>query len=156
MESTTAQKSGAGTSAGLENEGSEVAAQAREKTQELKSQATDKLKEQVDQRSTQIGDEAEGFASAVRTTAEQLRIKGKTGQAEMVDQAADRVDRVGGYLRDSSADRIFSDVEGFAQRRPWLVGASAAVVGFLASRLLKASSGRRFDSRAQYDGQGGR
>ena len=88
------------------------------------------------------------IADAMRRTGEQLRNDGKDGPAKVTDQAAERAERLGGYLRDSDADRILGDVEAFARRQPWAVAAGGVVLGFVASRFLKASSSRRYQASA--------
>ncbi len=114
--------------------------QARQKTEELRGQAGSRLREQVDTRSTQAGDQVQSVAEAVRTTSEQLRGQGQERPATVADQAAEGVERLGGYLRESDADRILGDVEEFARRQPWLIAILGAGVGFVAARFLKASS----------------
>ena len=57
-----------------------------------------------------------------------------------------RAERLGGYLQESDGDRILRDVEDFARRNPWAVAAGGLLVGFAASRMLKASSGDRYRS----------
>jgi hypothetical protein len=129
----------------------EAAGQAKEKAHEAagqaKQQAGSKLREQVDQRSTQAGEQVASTAGDLRSVSEQLRSQGKDTPARLAEQAAERTERVGGYLRDSSSDRILSDVEDFARRQPMAVVAGGLVLGFAASRFLKASSGERY--RAQ-------
>ena len=127
--------------------------QAKDKAQEAAGQAKQKagaqLRSQVDQRSTEAGDRVSGIASDVRSVSDQLRQQGKDQPAKLAEQAADRAERLGGYLRDNDADRILSDVEDFGRRQPWAVIAGGVAVGFLASRFLKASSTRRYDQRSQ-------
>jgi hypothetical protein len=106
--------------------------------------ARDRLREQLDQRSTQAGDEIRSTAHQVRSLAEQLRAQGKDMPARMVEQAADRSESFGTYLRDADGERLLSDVESFARRQPWAVAAGGLALGFAASRLLKASSSRRY------------
>jgi hypothetical protein len=129
----------------------EAAGQAKEKAQEAagqaKQQAGSKLREQVDQRSTQAGEQVATTAGDLRSVSEQLRSQGKDTPARLAEQAAERTERVGGYLRDSDSDKILSDVEDFARRQPLAVVAGGLVLGFAASRFLKASSGERY--RAQ-------
>ncbi len=131
--------------------GQEMASQAQQQVQEkaqvVKSQAGGRLREQVDQRSTQLGEQTQSLAGTVRQTAEQLRNQGNDRHAQVAEQAADRVERMGSYLRDSDGDKILGDVEDFARRRPWVVGGAGALLGFIASRFLKASSGQRYESR---------
>ena len=126
--------------------------QAKDKAQEAAGQAKEKagaqLRAQVDQRSTEAGDRVSGIASDVRSVSEQLREQGKDQPAKLAEQAADRAERLGGYLRDNDADRILGDVEDFGRRQPWAVIAGGVAVGFLASRFLKASSTRRYDQRS--------
>lgn len=119
---------------------SEVQDKAREQAQQAKSQARDKVREQVDQRSTQAGDRIGGAASDARSVADELRRQGKDTPAKYAEQAADRADRLGGYLRDADGDTILRDAEDFARRNPWAVAAGGLALGFVASRLLKASS----------------
>ena len=110
-----------------------------------------RLRQQVDQRSTQAGDQVEAVGRAMKQTSEQLRSEGKETPARAVEQAAQKVEDLGGYLRSADADRILHDVESFARRRPWLTAATGAAVGFVASRFLKASSERRYEGNGQAD-----
>jgi len=110
-------------------------------------EAKGQLRVQVDQRSTQAGEKVSATAQDVRSVSEQLRAQGKDGPAKLADQAAGRAERLGGYLKDSDADRILSDVEDLARRQPWAVVAGGIAVGFVASRFLKASSQQRYQTR---------
>ena len=125
----------------------EVGSQAQEKAQEAKSQASGKLREQIDQRSSQAGEQVSTTAQDVRSVGEQLRQQGKEQPAKLAEQAADRAERLGGYLKDSDADRILRDVEDFGRRQPLAVAAAGLALGFAASRFLKASSTTRYQSR---------
>jgi ElaB/YqjD/DUF883 family membrane-anchored ribosome-binding protein len=136
----------------------EVAGQAQEKAQELAGQAGEQakqaagqaksqLRDQVDQRSTQAGEQVTTQASDIRSVADTLREQGKDKPAQMVEQAADRVESLGSYLTEANADRILHDVEDFARRQPWAVIAGGIALGFAASRFLKASSSERYYSR---------
>ncbi len=122
----------------------QLAGQAQEKAQQLGGQASGRMREQVDTRSTQAGEQVRSLADAMRRTGDTLRNEGKETPARLTDGAAERAERLGGYLTESDADRILSDVEGFARRQPWLVAAGGFVLGLLGSRLLKASSSRRY------------
>jgi hypothetical protein len=124
----------------------EVASQAQDKAREAAGQARGRVREQVDQRSTQIGDQVNSNAGDVRSVAEELRNQGKDAPARYVDQAADRAERLGGYLQNSDGDQILRDVEDFGRRNPWAVAAGGLLLGFAASRLLKASSSQRYQS----------
>jgi vacuolar-type H+-ATPase subunit H len=127
----------------------QVKDQAQEKVQEASGQAKDRLREQVDQRSTQAGERVASAASDARSVGEELRRQGKDQPARLADQAADRAERLGGYLQQSDADRILRDVEDFGRRQPLALVAGGLAVGFVASRFLKASSQRRYASEPQ-------
>ena len=116
----------------------------QEKAKEGVGQARDKVREQVDQRSTQAGEQVRSAAGDVRTVADELRKQGKDAPARYAEQAADRAERLGGYLHDADGDQILRDVEDYARRNPWAVVAGGVALGFMASRLLKASSGERY------------
>jgi hypothetical protein len=124
----------------------EVASQAQDKAREAAGQARGRVSEQVDQRSTQIGEQVKSNAGDVRSVADELRKQGKDTPARYVEQAADRAERVGGYLEDSDGDRILRDVEDFGRRNPWAIAAGGLLLGFAASRMLKASSSQRYQA----------
>jgi hypothetical protein len=125
--------------------------QAKEKAQaaagKAKVKAGSQLRSQVDQRSTDAGHRVGGIASDVRAVGESLREQGKDQPAKLVEQAADRAERLGSYLKESDADRILGDVEDFGRRQPWAVIAGGVALGLVASRFLKASSIDRYEKR---------
>jgi hypothetical protein len=129
--------------------------QAKEKAQEAAGQVKEKagtqLRSQVDQRSTDAGHRVGGLASDVRAVGESLREQGKDQPAKLAEQAADRAERLGSYLKESDADRILSDVEDFGRRQPWAVIAGGVAIGFVASRFLKASSVDRYEKRTSVE-----
>lgn len=120
----------------------------QETAHQARGQMSQQLHSQVDQRSTQMGEQAYSWAQAMRSTAEQLRGQGQDAPARLADSSAQRMERLGTYLRDSNANRILDDVEDFARRQPWLIAAAGAIAGFMGSRLLKASSTSRYELRA--------
>jgi hypothetical protein len=125
----------------------EATDQAKETAQNVVSQAQNAVREQVDQRTTEVGERAGSTAEDIRSVGQELRHQGKEGSANIAEQAADRIDRAAGYLRDADGDRILNDVEDFGRRQPWAVLAGAVVVGLAAARFLKASSRERYSSR---------
>jgi hypothetical protein len=121
--------------------------QAKEKAQEAAGQARRSFRDQVDQRSTQAGERVGSMAQDARSVGEELRRQGKDQPAKLADQAAQRAEQLGGYLQRSDGDTILRDVEDFGRQRPWAVIAGGLALGFAASRFLKASSSRRYESR---------
>jgi hypothetical protein len=122
--------------------------QAKEKARGAAGQAKSALRSQVDQRSTDAGQRVGGFASDVRSMGEQLRKQGKHQPAQLADQAADRTERLGSYLRENDADRILGDIEDLGRRQPWAVIAGGVALGLVASRFLKASAKDRYAQRS--------
>src|SRR3954447_24441380 len=129
----------------------DVVDSARERTQEQATHAVEKgrgaLRTQVDRRSTEAGEQARSIAETLRQTAAQLRQTSdeqKVRYAGIVDQGADRLERVGGYLAESDAEELLSKVEEAARRQPWLVVGTGLVVGIATARFLKASSTDRY------------
>jgi type VI protein secretion system component VasK len=145
MAHTTTETSPGSTAEQAKEQAKQQAEQVKQQAEQARGQAKDKLREQVDQRSTQAGERVGSSAQDVRTVAEELRKQGKDQPAKLADQAADRVERVGGYLKESDADRILRDVEDFGRSNPWAVALGGIALGFAASRFLKASSSRRYE-----------
>jgi hypothetical protein len=123
----------------------EIREQAGEQARQAAGQARDRVREQLDERSTQTGRRVSEQAGDLRTVADQLRQQGKDGPAKIAEQVAERTEKVGSWMTESDADRIIADVEDFARRKPWAVAGGGLVLGFVASRLLKASSRTRYE-----------
>lgn len=126
----------------------ETAGQAQEKAQEVAGQARGRARAQIDQRSTQAGEQLSSIAQAIRKSGDELRSQDQQAPARAVDRVSEQAERLGGYLKESDADRILRDVEDFARRQPWAVAAGAFVIGLLGSRFVKASSSRRYEEQA--------
>ncbi len=129
--------------------------QAKDKVQEAAGQARGQVRQQIDQRSTEAGERVTSTAGDVRSVAQQLREQGKDQPAKLAEQAADRAEQLGDYLKRADADSIMRNVEDFGRRQPWTVMLGGLTAGFLASRFLKASSSRRYESAYQTSGRYG-
>jgi ElaB/YqjD/DUF883 family membrane-anchored ribosome-binding protein len=143
--------------AGTDRSSQSTTEQVKDRVQDATAQARGKMSEQVSQqvdtRSTQAGEQVSAAADAMRRTGDQLRQEGKEGPAKLMDQVAERGERLGSYLSESSGDRILRDVESFARRQPWLFAGGSVVLGFFVSRFVKASSSRRYRETPEYDGR---
>jgi ElaB/YqjD/DUF883 family membrane-anchored ribosome-binding protein len=124
-----------------------AAGQAQEKAQAAAGQAQDKLREQIDQRSTQAAEQINTQASDLRSVSDALRKEGKDGPADAADRFAGYAEKVGGYLHEKDSHALLADAEDFGRQRPWAAVGGGLVLGLAASRFLKASSGRRYQSR---------
>ena len=131
-----------------DNAKEQVQEKAQEKVKEGAQQAQVRVREQVDQRSTHAGEQVSATAQALRSTSRQLRDQGQDGPAQAAEKAAHHAERLGGYLSESSADRILSDLEDFGRRQPLAAIGLGIAVGFAASRFLKASSRERYEGRS--------
>jgi hypothetical protein len=151
----TSTEGGNGAAEHAQGKAKAVASQAQDKARGAAGQARGRMREQVDRRSTHVGEQVSSGVSDVRSVADELRKQGKDIPARYVEQAADRGERLGGYLRDSDGERLLGDVEDLARRNAWVVVLGGLALGFAASRLLKASSTERYRSSLGRSGTGG-
>ncbi len=129
----------------LQGKAQEAAQQAQQSVHEVAGQATETIKQQLDERSTAAGESVGTITEAARHSADELRTQGQDLPARVIEQAAEKVEQLGEYLRTANGDRIIQDVEKFGREQPWAVIAGGVFLGFAASRFLKASSSRRYE-----------
>jgi len=159
MDTDTSTKSGAeaqtgadsanGGSAQLVQQAKQQAQQVVEKTQqkagEVMDQARAEVRSRVDDQKSSAADTLDEVARTVRSSGQHMRQEAN-GQgvapkiAEVADSAADAVQHVSQYLRDTNVDEMVGQVEGFARHQPAVFLGSAFALGFLAARFLKSSS----------------
>jgi ElaB/YqjD/DUF883 family membrane-anchored ribosome-binding protein len=143
---------------GVQDAAREVAGDAAERARDAAGQATDQARQvagraaeraraEVDRRSTEAGNRLGQTAGDLRTVANELREKGSETPARVADQVAERADRLADYLHESDSERILHDLEDYGRRQPWVVITAGLALGFVAARFLKASSGKRYESR---------
>lgn len=88
------------------------------------------------------------YAEAARS-ASQCLSGGETNMlAEPARKAADQLERVSSFLRDTDPADMFEEVEAFARRRPEVVFGGLFIAGLAAARFLKASGERARERRA--------
>jgi ElaB/YqjD/DUF883 family membrane-anchored ribosome-binding protein len=122
----------------------QVKERVQDVTEQAKSRTREQLRTQINQRSSQAGEQVSSTAGAMRKTSEHLRVEGKDSVAKVVDGVAERSERLGSYLSRAEGDQILRDVEDIARKQPWLFVGGSAIIGFLASRFMKASSSNRY------------
>jgi hypothetical protein len=122
----------------------DASAVAQEKAAELREQGSARLREQLDERSSQAGSQVRSLADALRRGGSDLRSEGNASGARVAGLAAERVERLGGYLEQKSGDELMRDLESFARRRPWLLAGLGMLAGVAAARFVKASSEERY------------
>ena len=142
------------------NAGQSAPEQAKEKVQDAASGASEQARSRVtsvvDKRSTDAGQQVEKTAQALRKTSSQLTDQGLGAPAKVLDAVVDRIEGAGTYLQSADGDKILHDVENLARRQPNVVIFGGLTLGFIASRLLKASSSRRYQSSSAGNGTYGR
>ena len=132
------------TSAGTGERPTGVTDAAQQKAVELKDEGTEKVRSELDERTTEMGNQARAFAQSLRRAGNESQSNDVASRVAV--GAADRLERAGEYLERARGDDLLRDAERFARERPWVVAGVAAAVGFAASRLLKASSERRYET----------
>ena len=148
--STTTQETGTeGLVEQAKSELADAASAVQDKSLGLKEQGRGKLGETLDRRTTEMGGQARQVANALRQTSSQMTAQ-PDHAGQQVGQAAEwvagRVERLGGYLEHTNGDHLLREAGDFARRRPWMVAGMGLVAGLAASRFLKASSERRYES----------
>jgi ElaB/YqjD/DUF883 family membrane-anchored ribosome-binding protein len=138
-----------GAVAEVKDTGAELISSAQEqvsaKAHELGDEASFQVREQLDRRSTQAGEQVQAMGSALQSGVEQLRSEGKDVPAKVMTQVAERAEDLGAYLQSTQADKMLTDLEHFARRRPWVTAGIGVLAGFVASRFVKASADRRYE-----------
>jgi ElaB/YqjD/DUF883 family membrane-anchored ribosome-binding protein len=138
-----------GAIAEAKDKGDELVSSAQEqvstKAHELGEEASLQVREQLDRRSTQAGEQVQAMGHALRSGVEQLRSEGKEVPAKVMTQVAERAEDLGAYLQSTQADKMLTDLERFARRRPWVTAGVGVLAGFVASRFVKASADRRYE-----------
>jgi ElaB/YqjD/DUF883 family membrane-anchored ribosome-binding protein len=141
-------KAEAGRQEGLADQASARAQEAgsavQEKASELREQGSARLRDQFDQRSSQAGSQMRSLAKALRRSGDELGSDGTGGTAtQLTGKAADRIERLGGYLEQRGGDELMRDIETFARRRPWMLAGIGMLAGLAGARFMKASSEER-------------
>lgn len=130
-----------------------MVAQAQEKVQQTAQQASGTaaryVREQAETRAQQASSELRAVTGAMERSIHSLRADGKEPHAKAVEGITHGMDRLAGYLGETSGDRMLRDVERFGRKQPWALIGIGMSLGLVASRFLKASSHRRFDETPQ-------
>jgi hypothetical protein len=115
---------------------------AREAISGAATQAGAKVVSGLNSQKAKAADGLGCVAQALRRSGEQLRTQDpSTPVQHYVSSAADQVERLSGYLRESSVSDMVNGLEQFARRQPALFIGGAFMLGLLGARFLK-SSGR--------------
>jgi hypothetical protein len=123
----------------------EAGRQARASATNLASEAGEKLRGLADRQVSAGADLIGHVAESVRSAADSLD-ESAPELGGFVRGAAERIDDVSETVREKSAGELFQSASDFTRRRPAVVFGAAALLGFLAFRLLRSgSSSEGFD-----------
>ena len=127
---------------GPTTETAQPAQQVADTARQTVSKATETAKQQADNQRQKVSGGLDRVAQTLHETGDNLRQNQQGMLGEYIEKAATKVEQASGYLNERSVDQIISDVESYARREPAILLGVAVGIGFLAARLIKASTGR--------------
>jgi hypothetical protein len=135
-----------GTAQQVKEQAKGLASDAKEQTVKMAGQARDQVQELVERQKDQAAERLGGLAGALREAANKLQ-EGDQGAnfGQYADRAAEQVERLSGYLRDSDLRGFVRDTESFARRRPEVFLGGTLLAGLMLARFLKSSAPERSD-----------
>jgi hypothetical protein len=102
------------------------------------------VKEEVIERTERwthsVGQRGDSLARALEAAARTLRDEGEGGMADLAQQAARQVGRMGGYLERGEPGTMVDDLEEMGRSNPAMFLGAAFAAGILGGRLLRASA----------------
>ena len=119
--------------------------QVSEQAQQARGQARQRLSQELSTRSTDAGKQVREATEALQEASRNLKQQGKDGPSNAIDRVAGQTEKLASYLTEANGDRMLRDIERFARKQPWAFTAGGIVLGFFASRFLKASSTKRYE-----------
>jgi hypothetical protein len=121
-----------------------LASEAKDQTVKVAEQARDHVQQLVGQQKDQAAERLGSLAGALREAGRKLNEGEQAGDfGSYADRAAQQVERLSNYLRDSDLNGFVRDTESFARRRPEVFLGGALLAGLALARFLKASSPNR-------------
>jgi len=116
--------------------------EAKRSTNSLASDANEKVRGILDQQVAAGAEIVSHVAESARIAAQNLD-QNVPQLANLVRDASDRIEEFSREIRSQSASELAHNISQFARRRPAVVFGMAAACGFVAFRLLNASSSSR-------------
>jgi len=167
-------REGTGHDAGLKEEGErraeELGTQAKEKAEELRAGAEEKARDlgskarhkmdevgeaagrTVADGASRAGERLRSVAGALRAASDTLDEEGEGWLAQYARERASQVDDMSGYLGESDASRMVSDIEEKARANPAAFLGGTLATGFVLGRFLRSSSRRSETGEAHASG----
>ena len=125
----------------------DLADQARDAAETVAKDVTQMAKAQANEAKSSVAEEMSGVASALRTAAEEMR--NGSPQERTFGQIAEGLADASDAVRNKDLSTMVQDVTVFARNNPLVFLGGAALIGFAATRLAKASG----DSTTYHAGQ---
>lgn len=141
---TDAGQDGPGVAQQTKDQAKNLAHEAKDQTKKVAEQARDHVQNLVSQQKDQAADRLGSLAGALREAGRKLDEGEQAGDfGRYADRAAEQVERLSTYLRDSDLRGFVQDTENFARRRPEVFLGGALLAGLALARFLKASAPNR-------------
>jgi hypothetical protein len=130
-----------------------LASDAKEQAKDVANQARDHVQTLVGQQKDQAAERLQSLAGALREAGRKLNEGEQAGDfGQYADRAAQQVEKLSTYLRDSELRDFVRDTETFARRRPEVFLGGTLIAGLMLARFLKASSPEQGRGGSGYDG----
>jgi ElaB/YqjD/DUF883 family membrane-anchored ribosome-binding protein len=124
---------------------SDTAHEARRKSHERARQAKAKAGEAFDENKQRAVGQLGSVSNALRSTASRLHEEEQHQIEDLLDRAADGLDRARTLLQTKDLNELIGDTEKVARRHPGAFIGGAVALGFVAARFLKSSQQRSFE-----------
>lgn len=130
--------------------GDDMRSQASGLFDQVRSKASSQLNAQKERATAGLG----SVASAVRQTSQQFRDQQYGPVADLIDNAASRLEQFSSHLRDRDVSQLIDEAQSLARQQPALFVGTSFAAGLLAARFIRASApqGRRAE-RARSNGE---
>jgi ElaB/YqjD/DUF883 family membrane-anchored ribosome-binding protein len=156
MGSTTSSATGSGTSYGTSSAAGEArATDAGRQSSGILHQVRQKAASQLNDQKARATDSLGSVADAVRQSTRQLRDQQFDTVAQVVERAADQIERLSNHLRERDLNELVAEARQFARQQPAMFIGSSFAAGLLAARFIKASRPAESYANRAYGGYGG-
>jgi len=118
----------------------DVVSQTQEKAGEVVDQVKQQASTQIDTQKGRASEALGSVALAIRQTGTQLHDQDNAQIAQYADKAAEQIENLASYLRNTDISQMATQVERFARRQPALFLGGALALGLFGARFLKSSS----------------
>jgi len=154
--STTSGATGSGTSYGASSATGEVrATDAGRESSGILHQVRQKAASQLNDQKARATDSLGSVADAVRQSTRQLRDQQFDTVAQVVERAADQIERLSNHLRERDLNELVAEAQQFARQQPAMFIGSSFAAGLLAARFIKASRPAESYANRAYGSYGG-